>query len=268
MTAENRRHTVNMATAEAIPPSWLSETCHRKTKETDALDAAAGAEPVLTGVTIGIRMTAGPILTNPGAPDISSEFLEAAGGSNAHSFRSTSGRNATHGRPRESSTISMPFHGKFSMVYGFGMSPSASHQAFSTASLPAHFAAKWVDSSSFLRLARSPACLTSRTENSPRMREPGSASCSANAETSTTSCPRPRTDIPRHLSERPVPVYDGSGPLCVLKCAPKRQVCALKDANGLVCVAMCADTSFRRALTNAKWAHTRKRAGPSFSSQT
>lgn len=100
MTAENRRHTVNMATAEAIPPSWLSETCHRKTKETDALDAAAGAEPVLTGVTIGIRMTAGPILTNPGAPDISSEFLEAAGGSNAHSFRSTSGRNATHGRPR------------------------------------------------------------------------------------------------------------------------------------------------------------------------
>ena len=35
-----------------------------------------------------------------------------------------------------------------------------------------------------------------------------------------------------------------------------------------VCVAMCADTSFRRALTNAKWAHTRKRAGPSFSSQT
>ena len=89
MTAENRRHTVNMATAEAIPPSWLSETCHRKTKETDALDAAAGAEPVLTGVTIGIRMTAGPILTNPGAPDISSEFLEAAGGSNAHSFRST-----------------------------------------------------------------------------------------------------------------------------------------------------------------------------------
>ncbi len=40
------------------------------------------------------------------------------------------------------------------MVYGFGMSPSASHQAFSTASLPAHFAAKWVDSSSFLRLAQ------------------------------------------------------------------------------------------------------------------
>ena len=95
------------------------------TKETDALDAAAGAEPVLTGVTIGIRMTAGPILTNPGAPDISSEFLEAAGGSDARSFRSTSGRNATHGRLRESSTISMPFHGIFSMVYGFGMSPSA-----------------------------------------------------------------------------------------------------------------------------------------------
>ena len=193
MTAENRRHTVNMATAEAIPPSWLSETCHRKTKETDALDAAAGSEPVLTGVTIGTRMTAGPILTNPGAPDISSEFLEAAGGSDARSFRSTSGRNATHGRLRESSTISMPFHGKFSMVYGFGMSPSASHQAFSTASLPAHFAAKWVDSSSFLRLARSPACLTSRTENSPRMREPGSASCSATDETSQTSCPRSRT---------------------------------------------------------------------------
>lgn len=56
------------------------------------------------------------------------------------------------------------------MVYGFGMSLSASHQAFSTASLPAHFAAKWVDSSSFLRLARSPACLTSRTENSPHAR--------------------------------------------------------------------------------------------------
>ena len=100
MTAENRRHMVNMATAEAIPPSWLSETCHRKTKETDALDAAAGSEPVLTGVTIGTRMTAGPILTNPGAPDISSEFLEAAGGSDARSFRSTScSSNATHGRP-------------------------------------------------------------------------------------------------------------------------------------------------------------------------
>ena len=96
MTAENRRHTVNMATAEAIPPSWLSETCHRKTKETDALDAAAGAEPVLTGVTIGIRMTAGPILTNPGAPDISSEFLEAA--THAASARRPAATQRTVGR--------------------------------------------------------------------------------------------------------------------------------------------------------------------------
>ena len=205
MTAENHRHTVNMATAEAIPPSWLSETCHRKTKETDALDAAAGAEPVLTGVTIGIRMTAGPILTNPGAPDISSEFLEAAGGSDARSFRSTSGRNATHGRPRESSTISMPFHGKFSMVYGFGMSPSASHQAFSTASLPAHFAAKWVDSSSFLRLARSPA--------SPRAQRTALA-CANPVPQAVRRTPRHR----RHRARDREPTYRATFPRDLFQC--------------------------------------------------
>ena len=37
---------------------------------------------------------------------------------------------------------------------------------------------------------------------------------------------------------------------CVPKCAPKRQVRALTDANGSVCVLKCARSSFRRALRN------------------
>lgn len=45
---------------------------------------------------------------------------------------------------------------------------------------------------SFFWRARSDACRTSRTENSARMRDPGSANCSANAATSTTSCPKPQ----------------------------------------------------------------------------
>ncbi|KAB1938021.1 hypothetical protein F8273_08230 [Bifidobacterium bifidum] len=39
---------------------------------------------------------------------------------------------------------------------------------------------------------------------------------------------------------------------CVPKCAPERQVREHTDANGPVCVPMCARSSFRRALRNAK----------------
>ena len=39
--------------------------------------------------------------------------------------------------------------------------------------------------------ARSAACRTSRTENRARICEPGCPNCSANAATSTTSCPKP-----------------------------------------------------------------------------
>ena len=38
---------------------------------------------------------------------------------------------------------------------------------------------------------------------------------------------------------------------CVPKCAPKRQVRALRNGKSVVCVAMCARTSFRRALSDA-----------------
>ncbi len=225
-----------------MPPKNQGNRCARRRSR---------PEPVLTGVTIGTRMTAGPILTNPGAPDISSEFLEAAGAATSHAVPLDVWRPRTHGRRRN--------HPRFqccSMGNSRWYTGSACRRARRTRlsaplpCLPTSPPSGWTRHRSCVWPACRPAS-PSRTENSPRMREPGSASCSANAETSTTSCPRPRTDIPRHLSERPVPVYDGSGRLRVLKCAPKRQVCALKDANGLVCVAMCADTSFRRALTNA-----------------
>ncbi|MBD9264630.1 MAG: hypothetical protein EGS39_01075 [Bifidobacterium bifidum] len=39
---------------------------------------------------------------------------------------------------------------------------------------------------------------------------------------------------------------------CVPKFAPERQVREHRDANGPVCVPMCARSSFRRALRNAK----------------
>ncbi len=40
-------------------------------------------------------------------------------------------------------------------------------------------------------------------------------------------------------------------PVCVPKCAPKRQVREHKNANGSVCVLKCARSSFRRALRHA-----------------
>ena len=42
----------------------------------------------------------------------------------------------------------------------------------------------------------------------------------------------------------------------VPKCAPKRQSCALKNANRAICVPMCAHSSFRRALRNAFLVHS------------
>ncbi|KAB1938371.1 hypothetical protein F8273_06480 [Bifidobacterium bifidum] len=50
---------------------------------------------------------------------------------------------------------------------------------------------------------------------------------------------------------------------CVLKCAPKRQVREHKDANAPVCVPMCARSSFRRALKNAKRADSCSYTGDS-----
>ena len=44
----------------------------------------------------------------------------------------------------------------------------------------------------------------------------------------------------------------------VLKCAPKRQVRALTDANRPICVRKCARSSFRRALTDANHLHIRR----------
>ena len=51
-------------------------------------------------------------------------------------------------------------------------------------------------------------------------------------------CPRP---VPRWLA----------WPVCVPKCAPKRQVREHRDANRPICVPKCARSSFRRALKNA-----------------
>ncbi|PVV28073.1 hypothetical protein DD715_09285 [Bifidobacterium bifidum] len=47
-------------------------------------------------------------------------------------------------------------------------------------------------------------------------------------------------------------VRRASPTVCVLKCAPRRQVRAHRNANGAICVPMCAWSSFWRALKNAK----------------
>lgn len=121
---------------------------------------------------------------------------ESLAPSDSCNVASHAGAKTTCGRERESSRISSKPHGKSSSVYGFGRSPSASHHALSTASLPAHLAARCVASSSCLALARAAACRSSRAENNSLPREPGSPNCSANAATSTTSCPNPSTAEP------------------------------------------------------------------------
>ena len=57
----------------------------------------------------------------------------------------------------------------------------------------------------------------------------------------------------RHTGQ---PYDDRVALVCVLKCAPKRQPCALKNANRAICVPMCAHSSFRRALRNAFLVHS------------
>lgn len=121
---------------------------------------------------------------------------ECTESNDACNFASHASPNTTRGRERESSRTSTWVHGKSSRVYGFGRSPSASHQALSTASLPAQRTARCAASSSCLVFARIAACFSSRAENRSLPREPGSSSCSAKAAISTTSCPSPSTREP------------------------------------------------------------------------
>ncbi len=200
-----------------------------------------------------------PILTSPGAPTFHRSFWRLRG---AATHTASARRPAATQR-----TVGRANHPRFqcrSTGNSRWYTGSACRQARRTrlsAPLPCRPTSPpsgWTRHRSCVSPAR-PACLTSRTENSPRMREPGSASCSANAETSTTSCPRPRTDIPRHLSERPVPVYDG-GPLCVLKCAPKRKCAHLRTQMGWF-ASLCARTRRFGAHLRTQWPTRGKRAG-------